>query len=106
MSRFAKKTTTDLDPSLVDHSYTAGFSYSTDSYSYISKPGLNEGVVREISHIKEEPAWMLEKRLIALAQFEARPTPMWGGDLASIEYDKIHYYLRATDKQAASWSDV
>ena len=106
MSRFAKKTSTTFDEKLVDHSYTAGFSYSTDSYSFISKPGLSEGVVREISHIKEEPEWMLEKRLTALKQFEARPTPAWGGDLGSIEYDKIHYYLRATDKPTGTWSDV
>lgn len=106
MSRFAQKTTNSFDETLVDHTYAAGFSYSTDSYSYISKPGLSEGVVREISHIKEEPEWMLEKRLTALAQFEARPIPAWGGDLASIEYDKIHYYLRATDKASGSWADV
>src|SRR6185369_30342 len=106
MSRFAKKTAEKFDEQLVDHSYAAGFSYSTDSYSYISKPGLNEHVVRAISHIKEEPVWMLEKRLTALTQFEARPIPQWGGDLNKIEYDKIHYYLKPTDKLVASWNDV
>ncbi len=106
MSRFAQKQTTDFDEKLVDHSYSAGFSYPTSTYFHITKPGLSEGVVREISHIKQEPEWMLEKRLTALKQFEARPTPLWGGELGGIEYDKIRYYLRPTDKQQTSWADV
>lgn len=106
MSRFATKHTTTLDDALVDNTYDAGFSYSTASYSHIIKPGLSEGVVREISHIKEEPAWMLELRLTALEQFESKPTPLWGGELSQIEYNKIRYYLRPTDKQVGSWNDV
>lgn len=106
MSRFATKQVKDLDDSIIADSYAAGFSYSTDSYSFISKPGLSEGVVREISHIKEEPEWMLSHRLEALKQFEAKVVPTWGGDLSQINYDKIRYYLRPTDTQVASWNDV
>ncbi|PWU23476.1 Fe-S cluster assembly protein SufB [Candidatus Cerribacteria bacterium 'Amazon FNV 2010 28 9'] len=106
MSRFAAKHASALDDSLTDVSYEMGFSYPTSGYSYITKAGLNEGVVREISHIKLEPAWMLEKRLEALKIFESKPTPTWGGDLLSINYDKIHYYLRPTDKQVENWDDV
>jgi Fe-S cluster assembly protein SufB len=106
MSRFAIKHTKALDESLVDNTYAAGFSYPTSTYSHITKPGLRKGVVEEISHIKEEPAWMLEKRLLALSQFESRPTPQWGGDLSEINYDAIHYYLRASDKQVKNWDDV
>lgn len=106
MSRFAAKHTSDLDDSLKDESYQHGFSFPTSNYTHIIKPGLSEGVVREISAIKKEPDWMLKNRLLALQQFEARPVPKWGGDLSQIEYDKIHYYLRPMDVAKQKWEDV
>lgn len=106
MSRFASKHTTQFDDSAVDAKYSAGFSYPTDKYSFISKPGLSKRVVEELSHIKEEPEWMLDIRLKALEQFEGMKTPTWGGLLSEIDYDKIHYYLKPTDKAAGSWNDV
>ncbi len=106
MSRFAQKHTNDIDKSLKDEKYQHGFSFSTDSYTHILKPGLNEGVVREISAIKHEPEWMLKKRLDALQQFESKPTPIWGGDLSEIIYEKIRYYLRPMDVASKKWEDV
>ncbi len=106
MSRFAAKHTSDIDESLKDESYQHGFSFSTSSYTHIIKPGLSEGVVREISAIKKEPEWMLKYRLNALKQFESRPVPTWGGDLSAIDYDKIHYYLRPMDVASKNWEDV
>jgi Fe-S cluster assembly protein SufB len=109
MSRFAPKNPThsvsQVKPNQPEH-YQHGFSYPTDSYVHIIKPGLNEGVVREISAIKKEPAWMLQLRLDALAIFQSKPTPMWGGDLSQINYDQIRYYLQPTDVEAQKWSDV
>lgn len=106
MSRFAQKQTSQLPGSVVDHDYTAGFSYPTDKYSFISKPGLSRQIVQELSRIKGEPEWMLELRLKALEQFEGMKTPTWGGELSEIDYDKIHYYLKPTDKTVKSWDDV
>lgn len=106
MSRFATKQTTTLIPEDTSNDYTAGFSFPTDSYAFISKPGLSKHVVQELSHIKEEPEWMLEYRLQALEQFHAMQIPTWGADLSGIEYEKIHYYLRPTDKAVNSWADV
>jgi Fe-S cluster assembly protein SufB len=105
MSRFAKKNTATFDPGS-DTSYQHGYSFGTDEYSHISKPGLSERVVAEISHLKEEPAWMLEFRLAALKQFEAKPMQTWGADLSGINFDKIHYYLRPADSASKSWDDV
>jgi len=105
MSRFAAKKTA-TDDVILTQEYEHGYSFPTDSYSFIAKPGLNEGVVREISHIKEEPEWMLKFRLEAFKQFEAKKTPTWGADLSAINYDQIRYYLRATDDQKKSWDDV
>jgi Fe-S cluster assembly protein SufB len=106
MSRFAAKHTSDLDQSLKDDTYEHGFSFPTDQYSHIIKPGLSEGVVREISALKNEQEWMLKLRLEGLKHFESKPTPTWGGDLLSINYDLIHYYLRPTDEAKKNWADV
>ncbi|CAN5289011.1 Fe-S cluster assembly protein SufB [soil metagenome] len=105
MSRFAAKHTSDLDQSLKDDTYEQGFSFPTTEYQHIIKPGLTEGVVREISAIKEEPDWMLKLRLIGLQQFESKPTPIWGGNLSDINYDEIRYYLRPSDA-VKNWADV
>jgi len=106
MSRFAAKQATELDESLKDESYQHGFAFSTDHYAHITKPGISQGVVDEISHIKEEPAWMQVLRTKAFGYFLEKPMPTWGGDLSGIEFDKIHYYLRPTDHQANKWEDV
>lgn len=105
MSRFAQKKTSNFDGSEID-SYEHGFSYSTDSYAHIIKPGLNENVVKEISAIKNEPEWMLKLRLEAYKVFVAKPTPAWGGDLSKINYDEIRYYLRPADQAGKTWDEV
>lgn len=104
MARFAHKTTSKFENA--SDQYEAGFSYPTTSYSHISKPGLSKKIVEEISAIKNEPKWMLDFRLQALQKYEAKPLPVWGGDLAAIDYESIHYYLRPTDDQKRSWDDV
>lgn len=105
MARFAQKKTSNFESSNND-SYEHGFSHSTKNYAHILKPGLNKKVVKEISSIKNEPEWMLKIRLEAYKAFKAKPTPTWGGDLSQINYDKIHYYLRPTDKAGKTWDDV
>jgi Fe-S cluster assembly protein SufB len=106
MARFAHKNTTDVDDSLKQDNYEHGYSFSTDQYSHISKPGLTEQTVREISHMKGEPAWMLQRRLEGYAAFLGKPMPPWGADLSDINFDAIRYYLRPTDSQATSWDKV
>ncbi|MEN8253137.1 MAG: Fe-S cluster assembly protein SufB [Patescibacteria group bacterium] len=103
--RFADKKTSKKDP-FAKQNYRHGFSFSTDNYSHIIKPGLSKKVVEEISHIKQESQWMLSLRLKALKQFEAKSMPNWGADLSEINFDKIHYYLRPSDKQEKSWKNV
>ena len=106
MARFARKKTTQVDGRLRADKYEHGFSYSTDKYSYISKPGLSKQVVSEISHLKSEPSWMTEFRHQALKQFEAKPLPSWGADLSGINFDSFHYYLRPMQGQVKNWAEV
>ncbi|MDG4805156.1 Fe-S cluster assembly protein SufB [Micromonospora sp. WMMD1120] len=68
--------------------------------------GLNEAVVRDISAKKNEPQWMLDLRLKGLRLFDRKPMPAWGADLTGIDFDNIKYFVRSTEKQAASWEDL
>ena len=83
-----------------------GFHDSESGYAYKSPKGLSEQVVRDISGYKSEPDWMLEFRLKALEHFRARPTPRWGGNLGQIDWENIHYFVRASEKNSRSWDDV
>ena len=49
---------------------------------------------------------MRDFRLKALEHFESRPTPNWGGNLGQIDFDDIHYFVRASDKNSRDWSEV
>jgi Fe-S cluster assembly protein SufB len=71
-----------------------------------AKRGLSEDVVRDISAKKNEPEWMLQQRLKALRIFHRKPMPTWGSNLEGIDFDNIKYFVRSTEKQAASWDDL
>ena len=75
-------------------------------YKFKTEKGLSEDIVREISAMKEEPEWMLEKRLVGYKQFLAKPTPQWGGNLNEIDYNDIYYYMKPTDKKSNNWDAV
>ena len=68
--------------------------------------GLNEAVVRDISGKKDEPEWMRDLRLKGLRLFGRKPMPNWGADLSGIDFDNIKYFVRSTEKQAASWDEL
>ena len=78
----------------------------TDIAGSAAKRGLSEEVVRDISAKKNEPAWMLDMRLKGLRLFERKPMPSWGSNLSGIDFDNIKYFVRSTEKQAASWDDL
>jgi Fe-S cluster assembly protein SufB len=71
-----------------------------------ARRGLSEEVVRDISAKKSEPEWMLRTRLKALRLFERKPMPTFGADLSGIDFDNIKYFVRSTEKQAATWEDL
>ena len=76
---------------------------------FIAEKGLNEGVIRGMSKMKNEPAWMLAQRLEALRIFREKSDPTWAGSpevLGAIDFDDIHYYVRATDRDSTNWDDV
>ena len=75
-------------------------------YVYKTPRGLTAAVVREISRLKKEPAWMLAKRLEALRYFRAKSLPTWGADLSDLDFDNITYYWKPTDQPSVSWKTV
>ncbi|MEU0571386.1 Fe-S cluster assembly protein SufB [Nonomuraea sp. NPDC005983] len=77
-----------------------------DAAGAAAKRGLSEEVVRNISALKNEPEWMLDLRLKGLRLFDRKPLPTWGSDLTGIDFDNIKYFVRSTEKQAASWDEL
>jgi len=89
-----------------DYAERFGFHDPETGYAYKAPKGLSEEVVRNISEYKDEPEWMREFRLKALDHFQQRPTPKWGGNLGQIDFDDIHYFVRASEKNSRSWDEV
>src|SRR5207237_10318856 len=68
---------------------------------------LTRELVEKISEFKSEPQWMRDFRLKALEHFLARPMPTWGSPhLAEVDFDNIHYFVRASERAERSWDDV
>jgi len=89
-----------------DYKEKFGFHDPETGYAYKAPKGLSREVVESISEYKDEPQWMREFRLKALEHFMSRPTPTWGGNLAQIDFDNIHYFVRASEKSSRSWDEV
>lgn len=78
----------------------------TDSAKFSAKPGLSEEVVRLISKTKNEPEWMLEKRLKALKLFQETAVPTWGPDLSALDFDQIIFFVDPDAKETDNWENV
>jgi Fe-S cluster assembly protein SufB len=89
-----------------DYKEKFGFHDPETGYSYKAPKGLSRELVESISEYKNEPQWMREFRLKALEHYESRPMPMWGANLAQIDFDDIHYFVRASERSERSWDDV
>ncbi len=89
-----------------DYKERFGFHDSETGYAYKAPKGLSRELVESISEYKDEPQWMREFRLKALEHYMARPTPTWGGNLGQIDFDDIHYFVRASERSERSWDEV
>ncbi len=89
-----------------DYTERYGF-HDAENYLYKAPKGINSEIVEKISEFKSEPQWMRDFRLKALEHFFARPQPTWGSPmLAEVDYDDIHYFVRASERAERSWDDV
>ncbi len=75
-------------------------------YAFKTLPGLNEKIIHEISESKNEPKWMLEKRLESLKIFESKPLPKFGVDVSDLDLNKIIAYIKPNAERSNNWDDV
>ncbi|SUO98151.1 Fe-S cluster assembly protein SufB [Suttonella indologenes] len=76
------------------------FGFETQIEQETLPPGLNEGVIRQISAIKREPEWLLEWRLAAYRTWLEMEAPDWGHlNIAPIDYQAVSYYSAPKSKK-------
>ncbi len=91
--------TTEHLESIIQKEYAPGF--VTDLEADTLPPGLNEDVIRAISKRKNEPAFMLEWRLKAYAQWLTLKEPHWAYlDYTPVDYQAISYYSAPKVKES------
>lgn len=84
--------------------YKYGFRTAIESECF--PKGLDEGVVRRLSAIKEEPSFLLEFRLKAFRKWQEMAPPQWGHlKIASIDFQEMRYYAAPKKKQQLSSLD-
>ena len=75
------------------------YGFVTDIEQDTLAPGLDEDVVRFISHKKGEPEWLLNWRLKAYNHWLKMEEPDWAKvDYPKIDYQSISYYSAPKDK--------
>ena len=111
-NRTSRKVWSALSDTIIDRpeldgigNYEFGW-HDADVAGASAKRGISEAVVSDISRRKDEPAWMLERRLKAYEMFRRKPMPNWGADLSGIDFENIKYFVRSTERQAQSWEDL
>src|SRR4051794_41836936 len=83
--------TIDTVQSVTEGAYKWGF--ETEIEMEFAPKGLNEDIVRFISKKKNEPQWLLDWRLKAVAIWEKMGEPGWGaGDYPPIGYQGADYH--------------
>ena len=95
-------TTQDLDLG----KYRLGWS-DVEDYVFKPKKGLSEEIIREMSAMKGEPAWMREFRLKAYQRFLSKPMMAWFADkMPELDFGDIYYYIKPTHKQVDAWDQL
>ena len=75
----------------INKTYKDGF--STDIESFSLPIGLDEGTVKSISEMKNEPQWLLDYRLKAFEHWKNCSEPQWSElNYKPIDYQSISYY--------------
>lgn len=69
------------------------YGFETDIESERAPKGLSEDIVRFISAKKQEPEWMLTKRLEAYRRWREMDEPTWARvDYPKIDFEDLYYY--------------
>ncbi|OHA84719.1 MAG: Fe-S cluster assembly protein SufB, partial [Candidatus Yonathbacteria bacterium RIFOXYC1_FULL_52_10] len=68
--------------------------------------GLSLDLVRHISKIKNEPEWMLEKRIAAYELYMNAPMPKWGPDLSGLDLENMVYFVDPGVAETDRWDEL
>jgi Fe-S cluster assembly protein SufB len=83
--------------------YKLGWS-DVEDYVFKPKKGLSENIVREMSEMKGEAAWMRDFRLRSLKRFFAKPMAPWFAvNMPDLDFDDIYYYVKPVQGQVTDW---
>jgi Fe-S cluster assembly protein SufB len=79
-----------------------------ENHKFDAGVGLTSKVIDYIADVKHDPDWIREFRHKAFETFKSKPMPThWAsGDLNSIDFEKIRYYLAHGQTPSRSWDDV
>lgn len=84
--------------SMIGEEYKYGFTTDVE-YEEFPK-GLNEDIIRELSHRKNEPEWMTEFRLKAYRHWQEMEEPSWfNATYKKPDFDNIQYYSSPKQKE-------
>ncbi len=92
--------------SQIDFDYSKYDFKMPEIYDFKTEKGLSEKVIKQMSFIKGEPAWMTEFRLKSYEIFKKKNMPTWGPPLHEINFDEYYYYVKPTDSKGHSWDEV
>ncbi|PIJ61850.1 Fe-S cluster assembly protein SufB [Mesotoga sp. H07.pep.5.3] len=79
---------------------------SNTKYRFMSERGFGESQVIDISKRKNEPEWMLKKRLQSFKAFSLSSKPGFGVSTESLDLSRIISYLGPDSDKHRSWDDV
>jgi len=90
----------EIKPETFNHKNKEDFDFKVEQ-------GLSKEVVEIISKYKNEPEWMLNKRLKCLELFNSMSMPNWGPSLSGLDINKITFFADPSSKKnAKSWEDL
>lgn len=76
------------------------YGFTTDLDNDQAPKGLNEDIIRFISHKKNEPEWLLEWRLKAFQQWQKMTEPLWANvNYKPVDYQDVIYYSAPKPKK-------
>lgn len=83
---------------LTGSEYKYGFSSDIEMEQF--PKGLNEDIIRRISAVRKEPAWVLDFRLKAFAAWQKMEKPEWAQlTIPEIDFQELIYYSKPKPKK-------
>ncbi|MCK5095978.1 MAG: Fe-S cluster assembly protein SufB [Candidatus Pacebacteria bacterium] len=68
--------------------------------------GISLALVKHISISKNEPDWMLKKRIKAFRYWEKTPMPSWGPGLSGLDLENLTYYVEPEIGEVDNWEKL